>query len=254
MSNRILCLIAAMACLSGGIARAEPTHVTIRALADDAKFIGSSMGGVRVTLTDVKSGKRLAQGLTEGGTGDTKRIVGEPRERGKILADASAAAFQTTLDLDQPTLVKAEGFGPVGKPDSAITVSSMRWILPGHDLSNDGWILSFPGLVVEPSWSMTSDNILQVASKVTLMCGCPIEPGGHWNAGDYVVRASLRGKRGVREVDLAYAGKPSAFAGAIDHIEPGRYTLRITATNARSLNSAVTERKVIVPHVPTRLK
>jgi hypothetical protein len=35
-------------------AHAVPTEITVRVLAKDAKFIGSSMGGVRVTITDAE--------------------------------------------------------------------------------------------------------------------------------------------------------------------------------------------------------
>lgn len=43
-------------------ASAQPTHIVVRAIAKDAKFIGDSMGGVRITLSDAHSGRRLAQG------------------------------------------------------------------------------------------------------------------------------------------------------------------------------------------------
>src|SRR3546814_4228081 len=36
---------------------AEPTEIMVRALAADAKFIGTSMGGMRVTIRDVRSGE-----------------------------------------------------------------------------------------------------------------------------------------------------------------------------------------------------
>ena len=43
----------------------------------------------------------------------------------------------------------------VGKPDSAIKVSSTQWILPGRDIVGDGWVLNFPGLVIEPTTTIS---------------------------------------------------------------------------------------------------
>ncbi len=247
---RLRAAIFGLAIAASGLASAwaEPTQVTVRAFADDAKFIGTSMGGVRITLTDAKTGKLLAQGLTEGATGDTRRIVREPRARGQGVASADTAAFRATLDISAPTLVKAEGYGPVGKPDSAITVSAMRWVLPGEDIAGDGWVLAFPGLVAEPTWSLTADGVLNVSAKVTMMCGCPIEPAGDWNADDYRVQARLSaGRRQVAESALSFAGQPSQFHGAIGPVPPGRYVLQVIASNAKTGNNAVVERQVVVP-------
>ena len=36
---------------------AEPTDITVRVLSKDAKFVGTSMGGVRITLRDAETGE-----------------------------------------------------------------------------------------------------------------------------------------------------------------------------------------------------
>ena len=56
-------------------ANAEPTKVAVRALSKGAKFIGTSMGGVRIVIRDAATGEILVQGLTQGTTGETKRIM-----------------------------------------------------------------------------------------------------------------------------------------------------------------------------------
>jgi hypothetical protein len=235
-------------------AAAEPTHIVVRTIARDAKFIGDAMGGVEITLTDARSGKRLGRGLTAGGTGDTRRLIVEPRVRGKALATPEAARFETTIDIDRPTLVRAEARGPLGKPGAVITVASMMWLLPGQNLDGDGWVLELPGLVVEPAWTRGPDGALQIAAKVTLMCGCPIEPGGHWDASQYEVRAVLlaSGDRPAGEAALAFAGKPSSFAGTIPAPKAGRYRLRVTAHNAATGNTGVAETGLDVPRVRGR--
>ena len=176
MIKALVLTLAASLALPAAPVLAEPTHVIVRAQAQDAKFIGDHMGGVQVTLTDARTGKVLAKGLTKGGTGDTPRIMKTPRTRGMGLTDPSAAGFEAVLDLKKPTLVRADAVGPVGKPDSAIKVSSTQWILPGRDIVGDGWVLNFPGLVIEPTTSVSPDGALRISAKVSLMCGSRLSP------------------------------------------------------------------------------
>lgn len=229
-------------------ALAEPTHVTVRALALDAKFIGDHMGGVKVTLTDAKTGRRLAEGLTKGGTGETAKLMKAPRVRGVPVADGDAAGFDAVLDIDRPTLVRADAEGPMGKPASAIHVASTLWVIPGRNVTGDGWVLTFPGLVIEPKATPTGPGGLRVDAKISLMCGCPIEPGGLWDANTYSIQASLlRRDRVMSQKTLAYAGQPSQFTGAFADVPPGRYALRIVATDARTPNAGVWEQAVDIP-------
>lgn len=240
-------LFAALAALLATTAQAEPTAVTVRAIAKDAKFIGDAMGGVAITLTDVRTGRRLASGLTAGGTGDTARLVVNPRVRGQALSTPGAAAFTTTLDIDRPTLIRAEAVGPMGKPDVKVTVSATQWVLPGKPLAGDGWVLEFPGLVVEPTWTARPGAPPAVTAKVTLMCGCPIEPGGHWDANRYEVRATLaQNGKPAASTTLAYAGTASTFSAALPAVPPGRYRLTVTAHNPDTGNTGLAEREVRV--------
>jgi hypothetical protein len=230
-----------------GAAVAEPTAVTVRAVSKDAKFIGDSMGGVAITLTEARTGRRLAEGLTAGATGDTGKLVSQPRVRGQPLSTPGAAAFVATLDIDRPTLVRAEAKGPVGKPDAAVTVTSMMWILPGRPVAGDGWMIEMPGLVVEPTVAFAAGDAMTVTAKVTLMCGCPIEPGGLWDAARYEVRASLmQADKVVKGVALAYAGQPSTFTVSIPDVASGAYRLVVTAHDPATGNTGVVERDIRV--------
>jgi hypothetical protein len=247
MIPRPIVISALVLCLAATGVRAEPTAVTVRAIARDAKFIGDAMGGIAITLTDAKTARRLASGLTAGGTGDTTRLIVSPRVRGQPLATPGAAAFTATLDLDRPTLVRAEAVGPMGRPDAKVTVTATQWVLPGKPLSGDGWVLEFPGLVVEPTWTARPGAAPKVTAKVTLMCGCPIEPGGHWDANRYEVRAALAGNgRPAASVPLAYAGTASTFSGVLPALPRGRYRLTVTAHDPDTGNTGVTEREVRV--------
>lgn len=226
-------------------ALAEPTHVMVRAQALDAKFIGDHMGGVEITLTDARTGALLAKGLTRGGTGDTLRIMRAPRQRGEALSDKDTAGFDAVLDLRQPTLVRADGVGPMGKPGAAIHVSSTLWVVPGRDVTGDGLVLSFPGLVIEPTAAPAADGTLQVTAKVTPMCGCPIEAGGLWDAASYSIEATLmKGPRVLAHAPLRFTGRTSEYEAALPATAPGRYTLRVVATDAKTPNVGMVEQDV----------
>jgi hypothetical protein len=242
---RIIATVAAFT-LVATAAWAEPTRVMVRARSMDAKFIGDQMGGVAVTLRDARTGRVLARGATAGGTGDTGRLMRTPQARGATLTDASTAGFDAVVDIDAPTLVEAEAVGPAGKPQSQIRVTSQMWVFPGRDVVGDGWVLTFPGLVVEPDLVGLTSASPSFAAKVSLMCGCPIEPKGLWDADNYTVEAELRrGGAVVSRTRLAYAGKPSTFTGSFGPgVARGRYRLRITATDSTTPNAGVWESDV----------
>lgn len=241
---RALAALVVMALLASA-AQAQPTQVTVRAQAMDAKFIGDHMGGVAVTLTDARSGKVLAKGTIKGGTGDTARIMRAPRSRGTVVSDAGAAGYVATLDIHEPTLVRVEAVGPLGKPGASITVTSSLWVIPGHDITGDGLVLTFPGLVVEPEFDAGDGAEARIRAKISPMCGCPIDAGGLWDAANYTVTASLkRDGRVVERAPLRFAGKTGEFEGVMNKPRPGRYTVQIVVTDAKSPNTGVAEQAV----------
>jgi hypothetical protein len=243
-------VVGVAACLSliAPAVHAEPTRVLVRAQALDAKFIGDHMGGVRVSLTDTSTGKVLAQGLTKGGTGDTARIMKSPHVRGAELATAEAAGFEATLDLARPTLVRVHAEGPAGKPASAVSTSATMWVIPGRDVLGDGWLLTLAGLVIEPTVAPDGRGGLRIDAKVTLMCGCPIEAGGLWDAANYTVEARLfSGNREVAKAPLAFTGETSRFAGSLASLPPGHYRLELAAFDRQTPNAGVISQAVDIP-------
>ncbi|NBB16258.1 hypothetical protein GVN21_12900 [Caulobacter sp. SLTY] len=230
--------------LVAGPALAEPTEVVVRVLSKDAKFIGTSMGGVRIELTTVTDDKRLlAEGKTVGGTGDTERLVVQPKERHAVLAGEGDAAFRTTLDITEPTLVRVTATGP-GKPgvgSDPVAVSTMRWLLPGQKPVGDGWVIEMPGLAVNVV-AMPSKETLTLEATVTLMCGCPVTPGGLWNADHYTVTAWIRPDSGGEAVTvpMTYAGEPSTFTVQFP-MKAGveAYSVTVTATESDAGNTGV---------------
>ena len=226
-------------------AMADPTHVIVRARSLDAKFIGTSTGGVSIVLTDAATGQVLAEGQIAGGTGDTPRIMQRPPARFDSISDEDTAGFEALLNLGKPTLVRAEARGPLGRPGSAITVSSMMWIIPGRDVLGDGWVLTFPGLAIEANVVRNSSGVSRVTANTTLMCGCPITPGGLWDSNDFTVEAQLLdGENIVTRTMLSYAGTASQFVGDLPKVGSGRYTLRVVAVSKKTPNAGVIEQPI----------
>lgn len=241
--------VSLVAFVSAASAQAEPTPVKVHVISQDAKFIGDSMGGAEVVLRDAKTGRVLAKGTTKGGTGDTARIM-QTSGRSPQRATQDAAHFATTLDLNEPTLVRLEARGPMGKPGKPITVTAERWLIPGRPLSEgDGWTIELPGLAVE--WKGSSSlqgyagQVLTLYANVSLQCGCPITPSGIWDAADYAVEAMIyKGDQMVARQSMPFATSPGGFAGTVTVAQPGTYRLVLSARNIQNGNAGVFEMRL----------
>lgn len=247
----LACVILALA--APGTASAEPTNVIVRVLSKDAKFIGTSMGGMRITLRDAETGEMLATGLTVGTTGDTKRIMHENAGRRARLSDGDAAKFEATLDLDRPRLVEVEAFGPLAQRQAAQRVVSTQWVVPGrHVTGGDGWVLELPGFAVDvlapPAHvRIPGATAVDVRANVVTMCGCPVEPKGIWNADTYEVEAIVsRDGKQVARVPLAFAGETSQFAASVPVDAPGLYDVLVYAYDPATGNTGVDRTTFIV--------
>lgn len=229
MTKRPILSVTIALLLWAASAVAEPTHVTIRVISKGAKFVGSAMGGVQITVKDVETGKVLASGLTVGGTGDTARIMKSPRSAGTQLFTEGAAEFRATIDLDEPRYLEVTAHGPLGRRQAANSVSATQWIVPGkHVTEGDAWLLEMPGLVVEVLAPVRdaklTPQMIHLKANVTMMCGCPLGPDTDWNIADFDVRAVLkRDGRRLAEIPLEYAGSHSQFEAQYEAHEPGTY-------------------------------
>ncbi len=225
----------------------EATNITVRVISRDAKFIGNSMGGVKITLKDAQTGELLAEGKTQGGTGDTKRIMKQDLARGFALSTEDAAKYTVTLDLDEPRQIEATAFGPLAKQNSANRVSATQWVVPGKHLTGgDGWLLQMPGFVVEvltPPKDFKLEGgpgMVELKVNVTMMCGCTIESGGIWDADRYEVKALIkRNGRAAGSTTLAYTGAISQFTGTLNVEKPGTYEVVIYAHDPNNGNTGL---------------
>jgi len=231
------------------------THVTVRVLAHDAKLIGTFAGGVAVELTDAETGRLLASGTHLGNTGSTDAIVREPWSRGHAIFDTDgAASFSTTLDLDRPTRVLVSARGPLGFPTSQFAASRQIVVVPGEHLDGNGVVLTLQGLIVdllaphaEATWP--AGETIRIAVGAKLLCTCPIEEDGLWDAADYQVHAELwRGDERRTRVELTFE-ETNVFAGelelpTLDEDENDAHEIRIVAGNPTTGNWGATHRAI----------
>lgn len=246
--------LAAAALLLAMPAMAEPTEVHVRVLSQGAKFIGSSMGGVEILLRDAHTGAILASGRTEGSTGDTTKIM-QGGARNAPVSTPDAGVFRATLDLDEPRLVEMQARGPLAQPQAALTVTSQRWIIPGVDVTmGDGWLVEMPGLAVDAIEPAQHEVVKpgtatrRVAANVSFQCGCPITPGGLWDAARITVTAHVRRQDGaVRRIGLPYAGRTGYFAADVPLDGPGSYVVTVTAVDRQTGATGVDRTSFILP-------
>lgn len=131
-------------------AEAIPTHLTVRAVSRDAKIIGDGVGGARITIREKATGRVLASGIQRGATGETKKIMSEPRTRGGVVFDTpGAAAFTATLNLTAPTAVEIIAEGPLKFPQAMQRTSKTILVLPGQHIAGEGVLLEIHGFIVE---------------------------------------------------------------------------------------------------------
>ena len=230
------------------VAMAEQTEIVIRVIAKDAKFIGhDDTGGVQITLRDAETGELLAQGLTEGGNGQTAKIMMNGHLRRDILSEG-ASKFSATLDLQRPRLIAVTATGPVILKDAAMTVTSTQWVLPGKSVNGgDGWVLELPGFSVTLADPLPAGIQLDgkkaeipIRTKITMQCGCPIEPGGLWDSNKLQIGAMLeKGGKTFPAIPLVYTGQSSMFGGEITVGEPGDYTVDVYAYDPANGNTGL---------------
>lgn len=253
---RFTIFIFCMVILTNVTAMAVPTQVTVMVRAKDAKFIGNSMSGVLITIRNADTGELLAKGVTRGTTGDTEKTMNKPLQRGVPLSDEKSARFNATIDISEPTLLEIRGYGPLAQRQSAGTVSVTQWIIPGkHINSADGILLEMPGFVVDilappAHLQLSKDKLprkIEVRANIVMMCGCPVTPGGLWDANRFEVRALVR-KNGKPdgEFPLRYAGEPSQFVGSLEEREEGVYEVTVYAYDPSNGNTGVDTATVVI--------
>jgi hypothetical protein len=225
----------------------KETKVMVRAIARDAKIIGKGVGGARITIREVSSGKVLAEGMLQDGTGETSLIIEKPHVRGEKIYDTpGASGFLAVLNLERPTVVEVTAEGPLGSPDATQRSSKTLLLVPGEDIVGDGVVLEIHGFIVTALAPQMGSKVkvgspLEVKATVTMACGCPTEPGGHWDSNKFRVVARLIREGNVEaEVPMKYAGVQNTYAASVPVTAAGQVELQILAMDPVNANFGLT--------------
>ena len=236
-----------------GAQETQATQLMIRATSHDAKIIGTGVGGVRISVFDARTGSLSVRGIQEDGTGSTPMLVQEPRVRGESVYDTDGAAgFLAEVELDEPTQVRIETEGPLSTPHTSQRVTKTMLLVPGQHVLGDGVILVLQGFTVEllePLGDLTrgGGTDLPVRARVTMLCGCPTEPGGIWDANDYsndymIEARVVRYGTVLEAAALAFAGETSIYEGRISVPVGEGLSLQVLAMDPGKGNFAMVER------------
>lgn len=222
------------------------TPITVRVIAHDAKLIGSSMGGVDITITDQSTGTLLASGQTAGGTGDTKLLVLNDKSRYGKISTPGSAAFRTTLDLIKPIYAEIKATFHTAYAGHPITMTQTQWLIPGKEMTGDGIILDMPGFAMRiqhplphQSVSLTRENDARIDLFMIMLCGCPISPGGTWDSDPMEVEALVyEGKEFIRSISFTNE-ETNHFTADLSGLKSGSYEVFVSAYDPRSKNTGV---------------
>lgn len=203
---------------------ATETQVMVRAKAVDAKYIGTSVGGVKVIVEDAESGEILDQGWINGDTGSTTALIKEPISRDQTLTDNTTAGFLAKVDISSPRLLRFKLVGPYGYRQSLQEATVTSWVIPGKDILGDGITLNMPGFIVDAWTRVLEGGQVDIFTKAAMLCGCPIYPDGPWDPSNYEATAILmQNEAKVGEVKLDFTGPVGIFSGKTTITEPGYY-------------------------------
>lgn len=231
----------------GSTGFAQQTKMMIRAKAKDAKFIGSSIGGAHVLVKNTVNGQILAEGITQGSTGNTQLIMNTPKGRHDQISDGNTAGFLAVLDLSEPTFVQVEVRAPFHRKNTMVSSTTQLWVIPGKDILGDGIVLEFSGYAVDILTPNTHQYVslkslsqgLEIRANIVMMCGCPIEKDGLWDSSGMEVRALV--KKDGKDFGSIDLNNPSRniFEGRLGIKETGNYGITLYAYDSVTGNTGV---------------
>jgi hypothetical protein len=152
-----------------------PTKVIVRVVSKDAKVIGSGVGGVLIRIKNLETGEIVAQGKQEGGTGDTDRIMVQPRQRGEAVYGTSGTAlFQAEIPLSKPTQIEIYAEAPLGYPQAIQKETKTLMLIPGKHILGEGVLIELQGLIVNileplPAMGLKGRNNVTVKAEVRML-------------------------------------------------------------------------------------
>ncbi|TAJ25149.1 MAG: hypothetical protein EPO64_08595 [Nitrospirae bacterium] len=239
------------------------TDVLVRVVAQGAMVLGDDVGGARVTITEVSTGRQLASGLQEGEAGDQNQIMRTPRlmEEPRYSSRPSGF-FHTTLHLDRPTLVEITAQGPMDHPAAMQRASKTVLLIPGQDLTNDGIVLHLNGFIVQieqppPGTALIAKDDVTLKASVQTLSGSLVRPHSDWDSRKVKIYGEVViGDRVVERIQMFYSGAKSHFEAPFfvpnQPDAPDGITLRVVAADGGGGNFGMGE--AAYPVLTERLK
>ena len=228
----------------------RPTTVLVRVVAHGAMVLGREVGGARVTITEVASGRILAAGLQQGEAGDQNQIMRTPHMMEEpIYSSRPSAFFTATLELQQPTLVEISADGPLAYPASSQKTSKTLLLIPGQDLAHDGIVLHLHGYLVQierpkPRDPLIAKGDMKLRASVKTLSGSLVRPHGDWDSRKIRIYGEvLIGDRIIERLQMFYDEGSRAFEASFfvpsSKEVPDGITLRVIATDLSTGNSGM---------------
>lgn len=226
------------------------TTVLVRVVAHGGMVLGRDVGGARVTITDIGTGRILATGLQQGDPGDQNQIMRTPRMIGEpIYSSRPSAAFTATLDLQQPTVVAVSAEGPLAYPAALQKTSTTLLLIPGQNLTHDGIVLHLYGYLVEidqpkPQYALIAKDDVTLRASVRTLSGSLVRPHGDWDSRKIRIYGEiLIGDRTVERLQLFYDDASRTFQAPffvpLPTEAPDGITLRVVAADQTGGNFGV---------------
>lgn len=228
----------------------QPTTVLVRVVAHGAMVLGRDVGGARVTITDIASGRVLATGLQQGDAGDQNQIMRTPHMMEEpIYSSRPSAAFTTTVELQKPTLVEISAEGPLAYPASLQKTSKTIVLIPGQNLTGDGIVLHLSGYLVQieqPRFRgpLIAKDDVKLRASIRTLSGSLVRPHGDWDSRKIRIYGEvLIGDRVIERLQMFYDDGSRAFEAPFfvppSKDVPDGITLRVIATDLSTGNSGM---------------
>ena len=239
------------------------TDVTVRVVAHGAMVLGDEVGGARVTITDVATGKLLASGVQLGEPGDQNQIMRTPRlmEEPRYSSRPSGS-FRTTLHLDRPTFVEIAAQGPLSYPAAMQRASKTVLLIPGRDLTQDGIVLDLNGYIVQiekpsPGQPLMAKDDVKLQASVRTLSGALVRPHGDWDSRKITIYGEvLIGDRVIERLQMFYVGAHTSFEAPFfvpsPTEAPDGMTLRVVAADGAGANFGMGQ--ATYPVLPEQLR
>lgn len=226
------------------------TTVLVRVVAHGAMVLGRDVGGARVTITDIASGRVLATGLQQGEAGDQNQIMRTPHMMEEpIYSSRPSAAFTTTVELQKPTLVEISAEGPLAYPASLQKTSKTIVLIPGQNLMGDGIVLHLSGYLVQIEQPRSRDPLIakddvKLRASIRTLSGSLVRPHGDWDSRKIRIYGEvLIGDRIIERLQMFYDDGSRAFEAPFfvppSKDVPDGITLRVIATDLSTGNSGM---------------